>query len=61
MNETKETLLGILAADLRSLKKFWNEDDIFGLEDGVYDLIILPATFGLCLYSTISWLRGKKA
>lgn len=59
----KYTVRGVLEADARSLMKFWNEDDIFGLEDGVYDLIFIPAIIGMSVGGLVSWLqsRGQKA
>lgn len=55
----KDDVLGTLAADGRSLRKFWNKDDVFGLEDGVYDLIFLPVALGFCVGGAVAWLRSR--
>lgn len=53
------TVRGVLEADARSFMKFWNEDDVFGLEDGVYDLIFIPAIIGMSVGGMVSWLRSR--
>lgn len=56
----RDEVVGTLQADVRSLRQFWDEKNLFGLSDGVWDLIVLPAVIGLGVVNLVLWHRAAQ-